>query len=100
MVNPLWRSVQGEGCDWEGNLSSHLQWIHHPTRAHPLASFHRPLSESQEAQLFLLLKVREGNPRKSLVKFRKNFQKGRIISHFLDRNMFNPFVCDRVEIGT
>ena len=49
---------------------------------------------------FLLLKVREGSPRKSLVKFRKNFQKGRIISHFLDRNMFNPFVCDRVEIGT
>ena len=49
---------------------------------------------------FLLLKVREGSPRKSLVKFRKNFKKGRLISPFLDRNMFSPFVCDRVERGT
>lgn len=62
MVNPLWRSVQGEGCEWEGNLSSHLQWIYHPTGVHPLASFHLPLSESQEAQLVPLTEGKGGKP--------------------------------------
>lgn len=83
MVNPLWRSVQGEGCEWEGNLSSHLQWIYHPPRVH-LFVFSSSLSVKVKGlNWFLLLKVSEGSPRKSLVKFRKNFKKGRIISPFL-----------------
>lgn len=53
--------------------------------------------EVKRLNWFLLLKVSDGSPRKSLVKSRKNFKKGRIICHFLDRNMFNPLVCDRVE---